>query len=155
MLGSSWLDGLLPPMALAESADCLKNDLSVLQSLSQILRRRLYLTLAEIKLAYGKRWPNTHSFQQGWLACRSCIGEHLQLLQNASATGLSGLLQAIWVCLCVYIYVVSVCLPTCPFYLAVSGRLTCGGWGKRYWSCYYYHLPWQLLTSTQASYLFF
>ena len=130
---------------------------SVLQSQSQILRGRLYLTLAEKKQAYRKRWPNTHSFQQGWLACRSCIGEHLQLLQNASATGLSGLLQAIWVCLCVYIYasVVSVCLPTCPFYLAVSGRLTCGGWGKRYWSCYYYHLPWQLLTSTQASYLFF
>ena len=36
---------------------------------------------------------------------------------------------------------------TTPFYLAVSGQLACRGWGKRYWICYYNHLPGQLLRS--------
>ena len=50
------------------------------------------------------------------------------------------------ICECLSICGPTMCADsTIPFYLAVSRRLACGGWGKRYWSWYYYHPPWQLL----------
>ena len=51
-------------------------------------------------------------------------------------------------CVCKYIHICSLrmCADlTAPFNLIISGRLASVGWGKRYWSTYYCHQPWQLL----------
>ena len=63
------------------------------------------------------------------------------MLRKASA---AGLLQAIWAALGAFVsiclYLVSERAQRCadsrnPFYLTFCGRLACGGWGRRYWSC--------------------